>query len=558
MGASIDSNKTSTYYNEESALKVAGTGPFYPVEPNSFSDFGGDVKTVAREPIISTRQRAKGTVTDLDVVAGWQEDFTQDNMARLIQGFVQASARCKPSNQKLSSTTGVPSVNVSVIGATPAFHRAAGSFITDGYKVGHIIKSRGFANGGNNFLWVASAVTATDITVAASDSIQEVTPGGIPEVVTSTMVDEAATVNGIIEVVGFSLANATTTLVGLNTANTPQVKLISTAGVDFTTFGFTPGEYVYIGDVDGNGNKGHNFVSDGTGTPIIRGYARIAPGGIAATTLSFDVTVFDNATNPTGSAALVPVTGKTVSLYFGTVIQNEGDPTLIIRRTYTLLRTLDHDVEGAAIYEIVKGAIPNQFSLNVPSNNKLVADLTFVAMDTNQSTVAPVGATYAPQLNQQPYNTSQDVFAMLLYIIDQTQPEQVPLFGYATDEKLTINNNIKPNKAIGVIGAFEANTGMFDVSGTMTCYFDDPAAIQAIRNNDNVGLLNVFAKQLQGFIIDLPLLTLGGGKLKVAKDTPIMADITHNAAAGENNVTLVYNKFEYLPASAMADYTPVF
>jgi hypothetical protein len=217
---------------------------------------------------------------------------------------------------------------------------------------------------------------------------------------------------------------------------------------------------------------------------------------------------------------------------------------------------LGTDIEGAPVYETVSGAVPNEFTLNIPSNNKLAADLKLIAMDTESGSTEPSG-TFLNALNEEPYNTSQDVYAMLLYIIDQTQPEQVPLFGYATDEKLTINNNVKPNKAIGVVGGFEASVGMLDVSGSLTCYFDDPAAIEAIRNNDNVGLINIFAKKLQGMIFDMSMLTLGGGRLKVEKDKPIMADITHTAAAGVNDNTILYNKFDYLPATAMSNYVPV-
>lgn len=548
MSVSIDSNSTSGYYNEESALKIAGSGPWYPIEPNSYSDFGGDLKTVAREPITNTRSRAKGTVTDLDVVAGWNEDFTQNNLSRLIQGFLFANARTKPSNMPLSSRTGLVTQALSVVAGAPgSFHRAAGSFITDGFKVGHIVKSRKWNNAGNNFLWVVSAVTATDLTVAPSDSIQEVDDLGAGVVLSSVLVNEAAGV-GVIEVVGFQLPTATTTLLGVG-AGIPRVTLHSTT-VDFTTFGFSIGEYIYLGDVNGNGTLGHNFLGDGAGTPPVRGYGRIA--SIAANDIGFDVTVLENFGDNSGAA----MSGTLPNIYFGTVIKNESDPTLIVRRTYTLLRTLGQDSLNHDIYETVTGAVPNQFTLNVPSNNKLAADLTFVGMDTSQSQTEPSGSFLAA-LNEEPYNTSQDVFAMLLYVIDAAQPEQVPLFGYATDEKITINNNVKGNKAIGVVGNFEASVGMFDVSGTLTCYFDDERATQAVRNNADVGLTNIFAKKLQGMIFDMPLLTLGGGRLKVEKDKPIMADITHTAAAGSYGSTILYNKFEYLPASAMSDYVPL-
>jgi hypothetical protein len=95
-----------------------------------------------------------------------------------------------------------------------------------------------------------------------------------------------------------------------------------------------------------------------------------------------------------------------------------------------------------------------------------------------------------------------------------------------------------------------------DVSGSLTCYFDDIAAIQAVQNNANVGLTNIFAKPSEkaGFIIDLPVLTLTLPGLKVEKDKPIMADITHSASVGTAGHTILYNKFGYLPASAMDNY----
>jgi hypothetical protein len=544
MPVSIDSNASSAYYNEEVALKVAGTGPFYPLEPNSYTNFGGDLKTVAREPITNTRQRNKGTVTDLDVTAGWNEDFTQNNITRLIQGFLFAAARQKATTFGFTFTV-ADAISVTVTG----FHTTGVSFITRGFKVGHIIKSSNFATPSNNFNYVITAVTATDIACAPVDNLASYNQAGVAEHETGVLVAEATGAGGIIEAVGFQLAN-TATMAGVD-GSAGQMTLNAPAGVDFTTFGFVPNEIIYIGDVNGTNAPNYNFIDSVTATLIYRGYARIAT--IAAGKLTFDVTVMEGF----GSGAATAVATNKANIYFGTVIKNESDPTLIIRKTYTLLRTLGNDVSNEAIYETILGAVPNQFVMNIPSNNKLAVDMDFIGMDNQPGVGLPVGATLGVPLNEEPYNTSSDVVVMLLYIINNINPEQVPLFGYATDEKLTINNNVKANKAIGVIGGFEASVGMFDVSGTLTCYFDDERAIQAVRQNADVGLLNLFAKKRQGMAWDLPLLTLGGGLLKVEKDKPIMTDITHTAAAGTNNLTVLYNKFEFLPDAAMSEYVPV-
>src|ERR1700744_4030914 len=101
-----DSNATSTSFAEEvigypkfllgdtlpDGNGNAGTPIWYGREPNSFKNFGGSYKTVAREPINAGRQVLKGSLTDLDAQVGFNEDLTQGNAQRLMQGFLFASA----------------------------------------------------------------------------------------------------------------------------------------------------------------------------------------------------------------------------------------------------------------------------------------------------------------------------------------------------------------------------------------------------------------------------------------------------------------------------------
>jgi hypothetical protein len=92
----IDSNSTGLRVCEEESLGVlpdAADQVWYPLEPNSYSDFGGQIKTVARRPINASRQNQKGVVVDLDASGGYNTDVTQNNLTFLERGFMFARVR---------------------------------------------------------------------------------------------------------------------------------------------------------------------------------------------------------------------------------------------------------------------------------------------------------------------------------------------------------------------------------------------------------------------------------------------------------------------------------
>ena len=104
-----DSNLTGLRYAEEECLKqLPGVGGadaiWFGLEPNSYSDFGGQITTVARNPINPSRQRQKGVVTDLEAAASFTMDLTGKNHLYMMQGFNFAHAREKPSTAKLNGS----------------------------------------------------------------------------------------------------------------------------------------------------------------------------------------------------------------------------------------------------------------------------------------------------------------------------------------------------------------------------------------------------------------------------------------------------------------------
>lgn len=505
----IDSNITGLRYSEETSLGVAnGSAVWFPFEPNTYNNLGGDITTVARNPINASRQRQKGTVVDLNASGGFNTDLTQSNLSDIMQGFMFADLR--PKGEELPTATD----------GSNAYDVAS----TAGFQAGDMLFASGFSHAGNNGLkHIASIVSNTSITVS------------------ETLVAEASPPTGAkIVNVGHKFASGV-----LNVVMVGSEATMTSSGVQFDTLGLIPGEWVFVGD----GNAGTSFVGANNS-----GFARIH--AVAAGTLTLDKTQ-TTFTNETG-------TSLTVDIFYGRVLKNESDPSLIKRRTYQIERTLgapDTTQPTQIQSEYLVGAVPNTAKFNFATANKITVDLDFVAIDNVQRDgVTGVKAGTRPAIvAADAFNTSSDFSRLKMSILDPATSNPSALFAFLTQFDLTINNSVTPDKAISVLGAFEVTAGQFLIDGTATAYFSEVAAIEAVRNNSDVTLDFVLVKAntvgtltvQQGIIMDVPLMALGGGRLNVSQDKPIDLPLTMAAAADRVfNHSLLLNFFDYLPAVA--------
>lgn len=499
-----DSNLTGLSYAEEETLgALPGTPIWYGLEPNSYSDFGGQIATVARNPINATRQRKKGTVTDLDASGGFNQDLTQNNLTRLLQGFMFADLREKPSTIPVNGTA-VPCTSVTAATDKFGFGSDPGAFVA-----GHLVKSSGFAVAANNLMTVVVSSDADDITVG------------------NLLADEASPpATAKVEVVGFQFGSGTSSI-----SKNGELVRFNDSATNMTTLGLLVGEWVYVG---GDATAMRFATNAG-------GFARIC--AIAAGYLEFDKVSW-TASAETG-------TGKTVQVFFGNVLRNEPAAADIVRRTYNIERTLGEDNDGV-MSEYLVGAVANEMTVNIPQADKINVDLTFVAIDNEQRTgaVGVKGGTRPTLVAEDAINTSSDFARIKLALVDPANAAVSPLFAFATELTLTINNNVSPNKAIGTLGAFDTSTGTFEVGGSMTAYFADVVAVQAVRNNSDVTLDIVIAKDNAGIVFDIPLLSLGDGRLNVEQDQPITLPLEQNAAESAFGYTMLMMNFPYLPTAA--------
>lgn len=505
----IDSNLTALNFAEEECLKQLPASPvWYGLKPNSYSDFGGELTKVARSPIDESRQDQKGAVTDLDASGGFNHDVVKDRaLTRLLQGFFFADAREPLTTDPLNGAR----VALTGVAATSKTY-SVGVASLAALKAGDMVFASGFAAASNNGIKTVASATSNSV------------------VVNEALIDESAPPAAAkLQRVGVQLAAGDISL-----AVTGGVASIIATTSDFTTIaGLIVGGWVFLG-----GDLASNAFANNVG------FARIK--SIAAKTIVFDDVTF----NPVTEVG----TGKSIRLFLGVTIRNEKTRALIKRRSYNIERQLG-DGENGTQAEYLIGAVANEFTLNIPSAEKLTCDMSFTACD-QQYVTGDVGDTIkagnrVSAGGGDAINSTSDIYRIKLNVLDPNTSNPTALFGYVSEATITIKNNVTPNKAIGVLGAFDTSAGNFQAGGSLTAYFSTVAACAAIRRNADVGLNVISASKNTGFIYDMPLLGLGGGRLTVEKDNPIMIPLEPAGAENANGYTLSYTEFDYLPNVAM-------
>lgn len=499
-----DSNRTGMYWAEEASIGVLPGSPVWnPLEPNEYNDFGGKYTTVARNPINAGRQKKKGVITDLDAAGGITQDLTQVGMQDLMQGFFFADFHRKGEE---------PVTAVDLDTTNPDRYHVVS---TTGFVAGYLIFGSGFTNAANNGLHVVDSITAdTYVKTASGELAVEASPPAAAKIVVVGVQGAAGDID-VVNAGGVTLPGLTSTI------------------LDFTSLGLSIGEWIFIGAAS------HAFASAANS-----GFARIY--SIAAHLLTFDKTQF--------TMVGVNDTTNTIRLFFGRFLKNEAAFASQVRRTYQLERQLgaDDDTPGTNQQaEYIVGAVADQAEFTFKTASLITAKLDFVATDyeTVTSGTGPKSGTRNTLVSGDGYNTSNDFARIKMAVLDRTNgANPTALFGHMTDLTLSLKNNAKPDKALATLGAFDMSVGQFEITGKATAYFANVTALAAVPNNSDVTLDAILVKDNVGIALDVPLIALGDGRLKIVQDAPIMLDLEMPAAADEVfNHTMSLTFFDYLP-----------
>ncbi len=503
-----DSNTTESRWSVEDSFKTADASAVWNlIEPNSFGEASAKFNKVVRSPIRNDRQREKGVLTDLDCAFGFQTDLTQHNCQELLQGLFYAALRKKT---EFGNGSGVIT---GVVAASDTI--TAGSGFT--FVTGDLVFARNFSKAlGNNGLHRLTAATGTALT--SNRQLADETPSAAALVVKVGVQTAAGDID--VDASGAFPALTSTTL-------------------DFTTQGFTPGEYIWIG--------GDDALSFFPGNAVNNCCARIRT--IAANRLTLDKC-------SKGAMVTEAQAGSTIQLFYGRVLKNELG-TLIVRPTYQLERQLNasDDALPAQIQsEYFTGGVFAQGTINYNQADKVTLDAKFVAADQEVRTGATglkTGTRPAIE-SADAQNTTSDLKRVKLALVTAGDEAPTPLVSFIESASVDVNNMVEPLKALTVLGAFEMSSGDFAVSGSLNCFFASVSVLEAVRDNLDCTLDLMVWKNNAGWVFDLPLITLSDGSVQVAKDKAIMIPLNFDAASGESidtalDYTAAYTFFDYLP-----------
>jgi len=498
----IDSNVTGLRYCVETSLGNAGS-VWYALDPNSYSDFGGNFTKTARTPINNRRSRYKGVLTDLESAGGFNIDMTQSNIQDLFQGFVF--------DQFEEKGTQAPSA------VTATEYSVADE---SAFAANDLIFASGFALAANNGLKVVTSVASGDV-LCSGLSIEGSPPAGAK-----------------IVRVGHQFASGDCEIDASG-----DLPIISTTTKDLTELGLVDGELIFIGG---------DTAATEFGTATDNGWCRVRNTD-GANSVTLDKASGQMVTDVGGS--------KTIQVFFGRTLKNQ-EGAAITRTTYQLERELGapDDASPAQIQcEYIVGAVPNEMTMSIDTADKITVDMGFMGInyETNDAATGLKAGTRPSLGTGKAFNTSTHVTRIRMGPTSDVDEYVDALFAYVTEVRLSINNNLTINKAVGTLGGFEVTAGTFEVGGNITAYFQNTSALEALRANSDVTLDVCVVKDNAGFSFDLPLLSLDDGRLNVELNQAITIPLGLMAADGEDansNLahTIVMSFYDYLPDAAEA------
>ena len=485
---------------------VPPTTNWFNLQPNSLGTLGPQMKKVARDPISKNRQKQKGLLVDMDSSLSWEADVTKD-LVDIFHGamFISAVKHNGGTGLSLFRPTAVVDGGVSPDEYTVAASGALAANV--------LLFARGFTNAVNNGLkLIVATSTATAIKVATGSLAAEAAPPS----------------NATVDIVGVQGA---ATDIGMDASGN-----LTAAILNFTTLGLQVGQWIYlptIAEATAMGNANFAF------TAAYSGFARIK--AIAAGLLTLERRSW------TVGAAEAAGASKLIRVFFGRWARNVAiDSADYLASSFAFEVTYPNLGAGpVSEYEYPLGNHVDEWVWNLSLTDKATVQMLFTGTTCADPTTARVTG---PSIARNPVtnlgvSTSTDLMRLRISNVDET--------GVSTDFqniKITIANNVEPQKQLGTLGATLLNIGKFEVTVEADCIFTSDAVVKAVRDNRTCSMDVALRNGDFGALFDLSSMTIDATDRKFETNKSVMISAKVSGFQDEvTGFTAGLTVFPYLP-----------
>lgn len=509
MAQRINSNITFSAVAWEQVQGLAPTsGEYRMLDLNTYSDAGATYENTTRAVMTGDRQLLKGAQTSKTAAFGYNVDNTILNTLPQVAAFMFNAPKEQPSTRSVVAG----SVFVPSLGSTITSYDGSAIVLSAGgavFAANDLVIVEDGAN--NRTPMKVTTATATNVAVTKLNTADTVFP-------------LASTADRRVTKVGFIAGGAVTL------ASTAANATLTLAAGSWLTHGIIAGQWLFIG--------GDDAASRFAATDAF--YGRVS--AVSATVLTLDNTTRPLPSNDTCAA---------LQVFLGTMCINGKTMA-----TTTHSRYLGVNTDGKHMREVMTGCMPNEMAINTNEKSFVTQDFTYMAMDATYPLLTDVEETafltrILPQFNSDVINTSTDVVRQKLTVLKLAAMNTAEIHSFVQELNLNVNNNLTEDTAQGYMGSVGSTAGDFTATGTATLYFNNTAALDAIRCNCTVSLDMIYARKNSGVVMDMPELSLSGDGIQVEKGSSIKLSLDQSAFKNRFGFTMSYTVFHYLPNMAM-------
>jgi hypothetical protein len=486
---------TQILVGRESTAGTAPSSGWMQLQPNpgGITGWTPEYVDVNRDPLSTNATDEKGDHVGLNANPVIVHDLNKDLVDQFAEGWLRSVAKV-PGDEPTTAIyrpTAVTSTGYTV---------AADGDLANGL----LVYARGFDTSGNNGLKVlAGTSTGTEI---KTTGLAAETPSGTVSV----------------EVCGVQGGTAD---IGMNASG----HLTSTT-LDFTTLGL-------VADVSKVKVGGSTTVTQ-FATAACNCWATVDAISANLLTLKW------HTETPAADAG----TGKTIQLFFGRAYRNVAlDHADYLEPSWHGEKE-DQGVgaANAAVYTYAEGMHIGQVQIAMPLQSKVEVTTSFVGMDITDpvlvaSRVAGPSAAYAP-LATNLFDTANDMVSAR--VMDGSSE----VIAEINSMNLTISHGVTPKNVLATFGAVGAIFGKIRPSASMEIYYNDSAIHTGIRANTTYRAEAILKNDQCAIAFDLPTVTLRGGAMSYAANSPVMVSLdlpAHRDPA--TNIVMIMNVFPYVP-----------